>query len=56
VEPIVKEATDAVNKLTNGDIAEAKATQKPSEGARVVFVCVYMLIEKATNPAKIEWA
>lgn len=51
----MKEATDAVNKLTGSDIAEAKGTQSPSSTAKSVFISVYILLEKQPKFEKIEW-
>ena len=51
VEPIYREAVDAVKKLESSDITEVKQTQNPNEGTRTVIQTLCMLFE--IKPDKI---
>ena len=51
VEPIYREAVDAVKKLESSDITEIKQTAKPNEGTRTVINTLCMLFE--VKPEKI---
>lgn len=51
VEPIYREAVDAVKKLESSDITEVKQTQNPNEGTKTVIQTLCMLFE--VKPDKI---
>jgi dynein heavy chain len=53
--PILQEAEDALKGLNPNDITLLKGTASPTVQVRHTLNIIYMLLERKTDVAKVEW-